>query len=196
MYEPEPEFDAFRKSWLYVHSASLSMAKLLIVESPTKAKTISKFLGKDYEVLSSFGHIRDLPKKNIGVDVKNGFKPTYEVPVDKKPRVKALQDAAKRASEVYLATDEDREGEAIAWHIAHVLKVKPEIAKRITFHEITRPAIEAALTHARTIDGKLVDAQQTRRILDRLVGYELSPRLWKRFAAVCLQDACNPLPYA
>ncbi len=156
------------------------MAKLLIVESPTKAKTISKFLGKDYEVLSSFGHIRDLPKKKIGVDVTHGFEPTYEVPADKKPRVKALQDAAKKADDIYLATDEDREGEAIAWHIAHVLKVKPSQAKRITFHEITRPAIEAALTHARTIDEALVNAQQTRRILDRLVGYELSPLLWKK----------------
>ena len=156
------------------------MSILLIVESPTKAKTINKFLGKGYEVLSSFGHIRDLPARKLGVDVKNGFEPTYEVPAEKKAKVKALQDAAKKADEIYLATDEDREGEAIAWHIAEVLKMKPEKAKRITFHEITKSAIDRALKEARTIDTKLVDAQQTRRILDRLVGYELSPLLWKK----------------
>lgn len=156
------------------------MSILLIVESPTKAKTISKFLGKGYEVLSSFGHIRDLPARKIGVDVKHGFEPTYEVPVEKKDKVKALQNAAKKASEIYLATDEDREGEAIAWHIAEVLDIDPAQAKRITFHEITKSAIERALKEARTIDIKLVDAQQTRRILDRLVGYELSPLLWKK----------------
>lgn len=156
------------------------MSILLIVESPTKAKTISKFLGKGYEVLSSFGHIRDLPARKIGVDVKHGFEPTYEVPVEKKEKVRALQNAAKKASEIYLATDEDREGEAIAWHIAEVLDIDPTQAKRITFHEITKSAIERALKEARTIDIKLVDAQQTRRILDRLVGYELSPLLWKK----------------
>ncbi len=156
------------------------MSILLIVESPTKAKTITKFLGKDYEVLSSFGHIRDLPERSIGVAVNDGFTPTYEVPVDKKPKVKALQDAAKKASVVYLATDEDREGEAIAWHIAEVLKLPIAATQRITFHEITKTAITEALTHARTLDMKLVDAQQTRRILDRLVGYELSPLLWKK----------------
>lgn len=156
------------------------MSILLIVESPTKAKTISKFLGRGYEVLSSFGHIRDLPQRKIGVDVRHGFEPTYEVPVEKKAKVKALQDAAKKADEIYLATDEDREGEAIAWHIAEVLNIDPAKAKRITFHEITKSAIERALKEARTIDIKLVDAQQTRRILDRLVGYELSPLLWKK----------------
>ena len=158
---------------------SLIMAKLLIVESPTKAKTITKFLGKEYKVISSFGHIRDLPKKSTAVDVKNGFKPTYEVPDDKKDKVKALKDAAKGA-DVYLATDEDREGEAIAWHIAEVLKLDPATAKRITFHEITKAAIEHALEKTRTIDMRMVDAQQTRRILDRLVGYELSPLLWSK----------------
>lgn len=156
------------------------MSKLVIVESPTKAKTIGKFLGKDFAVLSSFGHIRDLPKKKIGVDVSDNFTPTYEVPVDKKPKVTALKEAAKKADEVYLATDEDREGEAIAWHIAEVLKLDPKTAKRITFHEITQSAIDAAMTHPRHIDGRLVDAQQTRRILDRLVGYELSPLLWRK----------------
>ncbi|MFA6017980.1 MAG: type I DNA topoisomerase [Patescibacteria group bacterium] len=158
---------------------SQSMAKLLIVESPTKAKTITKFLGKEYKVISSFGHIRDLPKRTTGVDIHHGFKPTYEVPADKKDKVKALKDAAKGA-EVYLATDEDREGEAIAWHIAEVLKLDPETAKRITFHEITKPAIQKALENTRHIDMKMVDAQQTRRILDRLVGYELSPLLWNK----------------
>ena len=156
------------------------MAKLLIVESPTKAKTITKFLGKDYRILSSFGHIRDLPKKKMGVDVEHGFQPTYEVPADKKPKVKDLKDAAKVADDIYLATDEDREGEAIAWHIAEVLGLDEKTAKRITFHEITKQAIEGALEHARTIDMRLVDAQQTRRILDRLVGYELSPLLWHK----------------
>lgn len=156
------------------------MSKLVIVESPTKAKTIGKFLGNGYKILSSFGHIRDLPKKNIGVDVKDGFTPTYEVPADKKPKVTALKDAAKQADEVYLATDEDREGEAIAWHIAEVLKLDPATAKRITFHEITKGAIEHALEKPRHIDMRMVDAQQTRRILDRLVGYELSPLLWKK----------------
>ena len=156
------------------------MTKLLIVESPTKAKTITKFLGKEYKVISSFGHIRDLPKKSTAVDVHHGFKPTYEVPEDKKDKVKALKDAAKGVTDIYLATDEDREGEAIAWHIAEVLKLDPKTAKRITFHEITKTAIAAALEHTRHIDMRMVDAQQTRRILDRLVGYELSPLLWAK----------------
>lgn len=156
------------------------MSKLLIVESPTKAKTIGKFLGKGYTILSSFGHIRDLPKKSLAVDVEHGFAPTYEVPAEKKQKVSALKDAAKSADDIYLATDEDREGEAIAWHIAEVLKLDPKTAKRITFHEITRSAIEGALAHPRHIDQHLVNAQQTRRILDRLVGYELSPLLWKK----------------
>ncbi len=156
------------------------MSKLLIVESPTKAKTITKFLGKEYKVISSFVHIRDLPKKSTAVDVKNGFAPTYEIPVDKKDKVKALKDAAKGVDDIYLATDEDREGEAIAWHIAEVLKLDPATAKRITFHEITKSAIAEALDHTRHIDMRMVDAQQTRRILDRLVGYELSPLLWSK----------------
>lgn len=153
---------------------------LLIVESPTKAKTIAKFLGKGYTVLSSFGHIRDLPESKTGVDVEHGFTPTYEIPDDKKEKVAALRKAAKGIGDIYLATDEDREGEAIAWHIAEVLKIDPATAQRITFHEITKPAIARALEHPRTIDMHLVDAQQTRRILDRLVGYELSPLLWKK----------------
>jgi DNA topoisomerase-1 len=153
---------------------------LVIVESPTKAKTISKFLGRDYKVLSSFGHVRDLPQKKTGVDVKHGFKPTYEIPDKAKKHVAELKDAAKSADEVLLATDEDREGEAIAWHIAEILDLDEKTAKRITFHEITKHAIEQALEHPRHLDLNLVHAQQTRRILDRLVGYELSPLLWKK----------------
>jgi len=156
------------------------MKKLLIVESPTKAKTINKFLGGDYQVLSSFGHIRDLPKSKIGVDTDNNFEPTYTVPTRSKKNVAALKKAAKEVDEIYLATDEDREGEAIAWHVAEVLKLKPETTKRITFHEITKSAIDHAVQNPRVIDQDLVNAQQARRILDRLVGYELSPFLWQK----------------
>lgn len=153
---------------------------LVIVESPTKAKTITKFLGKDFKVLSSFGHIRDLPASKTGVDVKNHFAPTYVVPDKAKDHVKELKTAAKGVTDIILATDEDREGEAIAWHIAETLGLDSETAKRITFHEITKTAIEHALSAPRTIDMNLVNAQQTRRILDRLVGYELSPFLWAK----------------
>lgn len=153
---------------------------LVIVESPTKAKTIGKFIGKDYKILSSFGHIRDLPKNKIGVDTAHDFSPTYIVPVEKKKQVAELKAAAKEADEVILASDEDREGEAISWHIAETLDLDPTKTKRITFHEITKPAIESALKHPRTIDMNLVNAQQARRVLDRLVGYELSPLLWQK----------------
>ncbi|MDQ5971920.1 MAG: topoisomerase [Patescibacteria group bacterium] len=156
------------------------MAKnLVIVESPAKAKTIEKYLGSDYQVKSSFGHIRDLPKKGLNIDIANKFEPTYEVSADKKKVVAELRKAAKGAT-VWLASDEDREGEAIAWHLAHALKLDPKTTKRIVFHEITKPAILAAIDKPRTIDQQLVDAQQARRILDRLVGYELSPVLWKK----------------
>ncbi|MDB5161121.1 MAG: topA [Candidatus Saccharibacteria bacterium] len=159
------------------------MAKnLVIVESPAKAKTIAKYLGKDYEVKSSFGHIRDLPKKDIGVDIEHEFKPTYQISPDKKKVVAELKSAAK-GSIVWLASDEDREGEAIAWHVSVALGLDPENTKRIVFHEITKPAIEAAVANPRTINMKLVDAQQSRRILDRLVGYELSPVLWRKIRA-------------
>ena len=159
------------------------MAKnLVIVESPAKARTIAQFLGKDFEVKSSFGHIRDLPKKDLGVDVKKKFTPTYEVSPDKEKVVTDLKKAAK-GNTVWLASDEDREGEAIAWHICNVLKLDAGKTKRIVFHEITKPAITAAVEKPRTIDMKLVDAQQARRILDRLVGYELSPVLWKKVKA-------------
>ncbi len=153
---------------------------LVIVESPAKAKTIAKYLGGDFIVKSSFGHVRDLPKKGMSVDIANNFQPSYEVSPDKKKTVAELRAAAKNAETVWLASDEDREGEAIAWHLSEVLKLKPENTKRIVFHEITKPAIEAAVENPRTIDIKLVDAQQARRILDRIVGYELSPVLWKK----------------
>jgi len=156
------------------------MAKnLVIVESPAKAKTIEKFLGKDYTVRSSFGHIRDLPKKGLNIDIEHNFEPTYAISADKKKVVSELKAAAKGA-EVWLASDEDREGEAIAWHLTQALKLDPKTTKRIVFHEITKPAIEAAIKNPRTVDLHLVDAQQARRILDRLVGYELSPVLWKK----------------
>jgi DNA topoisomerase I len=157
------------------------MAKnLVIVESPAKAKTIEKFLGKEFQVASSFGHIADLPSKEIGVDVENDFKPKYEVSPDKKKLVKELKDLSKKAETVWLASDEDREGEAISWHLAEELKLDPKKTKRIVFHEITKTAIQKAIENPRTIDYNLVNAQQARRVLDRLVGYELSPVLWKK----------------
>jgi DNA topoisomerase-1 len=156
------------------------MKKLVIVESPTKAKTISKFLGKDFIIKSSFGHLRDLPKSKLGVDVENGFIPHYIVSRDKTKTVKELKDAAKKSDEILFATDEDREGEAISWHLAHILDIDPVEAKRITFHEITKSAILHALDNPRKLDLHLVDAQQARRVLDRLVGYNLSPFLWRK----------------
>lgn len=155
--------------------------KLIIVESPTKAKTISKFLGKKYTVKSSYGHVRDLPKNDMGIDIEHNFTPRYIVPMKVKTRVSELKKLAQKAEEVILATDEDREGEAIAWHLSEALEFKdPRAQKRIVFHEITKTAIENALENPRKIDLDLVDAQQARRILDRLVGYELSPFLWKK----------------
>ncbi len=157
------------------------MAKnLVIVESPAKAKTIEKFLGKDFKVESSFGHIADLPSKELGVDVEGDFKPKYEVSKDKKAVVKKLKDLAKNADMVWLASDEDREGEAIAWHLAETLKLDKDKTKRIVFHEITKSAIQKAIENPRGIDYDLVDAQQARRVLDRIVGYELSPVLWRK----------------
>jgi DNA topoisomerase-1 len=157
------------------------MAKnLVIVESPAKAKTIEKFLGSDYQVESSYGHIADLPSKEIGVDVENGFKPKYEVSVDKKVLVSKLKTLAKNADMVWLASDEDREGEAISWHLSEELKLDKSKTKRIVFHEITKSAILKAIENPREIDYNLVNAQQARRVLDRLVGYELSPVLWRK----------------
>ena len=153
---------------------------LVIVESPAKAKTIEKFLGDDYKVLSSYGHIRDLKKKEFSIDVENGYQPTYEIPEDKKKLVKDLKAEAKKADMVWLASDEDREGEAISWHLFEVLGLDPEKTKRIVFHEITKNAILKAIENPRDIDVNLVNAQQARRILDRIVGFELSPVLWRK----------------
>mgnify|MGYP003624160881 CR=1 FL=1 len=153
---------------------------LVIVESPAKAKTIEKFLGKDFKVESSFGHIADLPSKELGVDVEGDFKPKYEISRDKKAVVKKLKDLAKNSDMVWLASDEDREGEAIAWHLAEALNLDKAKTKRIVFHEITKSAIQKAIENPRDIDYHLVDAQQARRVLDRIVGYELSPVLWRK----------------
>ena len=153
---------------------------LVIVESPAKAKTIEKFLGKDYKVLSSYGHIRDLRKKDFSIDIDKNFAPIYEIPAEKKDLVKELKKASKDADMVWLASDEDREGEAIAWHLYEVLGLKPESTKRIVFHEITKNAIVNAIENPRDIDINRVDAQQARRVLDRIVGFELSPILWKK----------------
>ena len=149
--------------------------KLVIVESPTKAKTISKFLSKEYKVESSYGHVRDLSKKKMGIDIENNFEPTYEVGERSVTQGAKLKKLAKSADEILFAPDEDREGEAIAWHLKEILK--PKNYKRIGFHEITKKAIEKAIENPHDIDMNLVDAQQARRILDRLVGFELSPFL-------------------
>src|SRR3989338_6020250 len=154
--------------------------QLVIVESPTKAKTIQKFLGKGFLIKSSFGHVRDLPKSKLGVDVDKNFEPTYIIPTKAKKLVTELKKEAAKADEVILATDEDREGESISWHLQEALKLKNP--KRIVFHEITKGAIMDALKNPRRIDMNLVDAQQPRRILDRIVGYKLSPFLWKKVA--------------
>ena len=153
---------------------------LVIVESPAKAKTIEKYLGVNYKVASSFGHISDLPSKNIGIDIENDFKPKYEVSSDKKTIVKNLKDLVKKSKTVWLASDEDREGEAIAWHLFRTLKLDADNTKRIVFNEITKSAITNAINNPRSINYDLVDAQQARRVLDRIVGYELSPVLWRK----------------
>lgn len=153
---------------------------LLIVESPAKAKTIEKILGSDFEVKSCYGHIRDLEKDEMGIDVKNNYKPKYIVPAEKQKVVRELKTLAKKSDEVWLATDEDREGEAISWHLCEVLGLDPKTTKRIVFHEITKPAIQQAVQKPRTVDMNLVNAQQARRVLDRIVGFELSPVLWRK----------------
>ena len=162
------------------HVPTYVMKNLIIVESPAKAKTIEKFLGKDYKVMSSFGHIRDLRKKDFSIDIDDRFKPVYEIPAEKKELVSQLKAAAAKADTVWLASDEDREGEAIAWHLYEVLGLKPENTHRIVFHEITKPAILHAIETPRDIDMDRVNAQQARRVLDRIVGFELSPVLWKK----------------
>ncbi len=156
--------------------------KLVIVESPTKAKTISRFLGNGYKIESSFGHVRDLPKSDMGIDIEHDFAPKYVIPTKAKKTVSHLKEVAKGVDEIILASDEDREGEAIAWHLAEILKIKQKDSKRIVFHEITEHALLEALKKPRHLDQNLVDAQQARRVLDRLVGYELSPFLWKKVA--------------
>lgn len=158
------------------------MKTLVIVESPAKAKTISKFLGRDFIVKSSFGHVRDLPKKELGIDIENNFEPKYTVAKDKAKTVKELKDSAKKSDKILFATDEDREGEAISWHLSAILGVDENKIERITFHEITKTAIQHAIKNPRKLDFALVDAQQARRILDRLVGYKLSPFLWRKVA--------------
>jgi DNA topoisomerase-1 len=158
----------------------MATKNLVIVESPSKAKTIERYLGSDYTVKSSFGHIRDLAKKGLGVDIEHGFTPMYEVAADKEKTVRELSSLATKAEAVWLASDEDREGEAIAWHLSEVLDLPADKTRRIVFHEITKPAILNAIEHPRTIDMDVVNAQQARRILDRLVGFELSPLLWKK----------------
>lgn len=155
-------------------------ANLVIVESPAKAKTIEKFLGSEYTVKSSFGHIRDLSKKNLGIDIEKGFEPDYLISEDKKKVVAELKALSKKAETVWLASDEDREGEAIAWHLKDALELPDNKVKRIVFHEITKDAILHAVENPRSVDMNLVMAQQARRVLDRLVGFELSPVLWKK----------------
>src|SRR5499427_1346046 len=157
------------------------MAKaLVVVESPAKAKTINKYLGRDYKVIASMGHIRDLPKSKLGVDVENDFEETYESLESRKKVIQELKDAAKDAGDIYIATDPDREGEAIGWHLIAELKGKKRKFHRLTFNEITKKAVQDALKNPRGIDEKMVDAQRARRVLDRLVGYKISPLLWDK----------------
>ncbi|MCI0882794.1 MAG: type I DNA topoisomerase, partial [Chloroflexi bacterium] len=159
---------------------SKSGKSLVVVESPAKARTISRILGSEYDVRASVGHVRDLPKSDLGVDVENGFAPKYVVPPDKAKTIKEIKAAAKKASRVFLATDPDREGEAIAWHLIEAADLRELPLSRVVFHEITPDAVKEAFEHPREIDMKLVDAQQARRVVDRLVGYRLSPFLWRK----------------
>ncbi len=156
------------------------MGKLVIVESPAKAKTIAKYLGSAYEVRASMGHLRDLPAKKFGVDVKRGFEPSYEPIQGKDDVIRELRRAAAKSEFVYLATDPDREGEAISWHLCRLLDLPEDADNRVTFHEITKPGVTQGIAHPRHIHNGLVDAQQARRVLDRIVGYKLSPFLWKK----------------
>lgn len=175
MEPPEVERPRARKS-----SSKKRRGRLVIVESPAKARTVERFLGKEYRVRASVGHVRDLLKSKLSVDVENDFEPQYRVPNEKRDVVKQLKSEAEGAQEVYLATDPDREGEAIAWHLLEAAEIEPDRSRRVVFHEITKTAIEQAFSHPRSIDMNLVDAQQARRILDRLVGYNLSPLLWSK----------------
>ncbi len=175
--QPPPESQRKRKK---AKKAPRRKGKLVIVESPAKARTVGRFLGKGYTVKASVGHVRDLLRSQLSVDVENDFKPKYRVPNEKRKVVKELKALAERAEEIYLATDPDREGEAIAWHLMEATDMDPERTKRVVFHEITKPAIEEAFSHPRGLNMALVDAQQARRVLDRLVGYTLSPILWRK----------------
>ncbi len=172
--------------WLAIHSSwyQLMSKSLVIVESPSKAKTINKYLGKEFKVLASVGHIKDLPKKGLGVDIENNFEPTYEVMPGKEKVVKEIKDAAKDAETVFIATDPDREGEAIGFHLAEIVTSGRGQGKkpifRVMFNEITKAAVQEAFKHPSAIDNNLVDAQQARRVLDRLVGYKVSPLLWDK----------------
>src|SRR5512143_3360507 len=154
--------------------------RLVIVESPAKAKTVGRFLGRGYTVKASVGHVRDLLRSQLSVDVENNFEPKYRVPNEKKGVVKELKQLARRAEQIYLATDPDREGESISWHLMEASEIEPERARRVTFHEITAPAIREAFANPRDINMDLVNAQQARRVLDRLVGYSISPILWEK----------------
>ena len=173
------------------------MAKyLVIVESPTKVKTIKKFLGSNYEVAASNGHVRDLPKSQLGVDVENDYEPKYITIRGKGDILASLRKSAKKADKVYLATDPDREGEAISWHLSKALKLDESKMNRITFNEITKNAVKDSLKHARDIDMNLVNAQQTRRILDRMVGYLISPVLWAKVKRGLAPAVCSLWPFA
>lgn len=170
---------------------SKTKKKLVIVESPSKAKTIGKYLGRTYKVVASLGHVRDLPKSRMGVDIENDYQPDYISIRGKGDVIKELRKDAKQAKAVYLASDPDREGEAIAWHVANLLKLDTKDKNRVTFNEITKDAVKEAFKEPREINMDLVDAQQARRVLDRLVGYSISPILGKRSKRDCLPDGCS-----
>ena len=161
-------------------AAKKTKKRLVIVESPAKARTLSGILGPEYDIRASVGHVRDLPKTRLGVDTERDFAPKYLVPKDKKPVVQEIKKAAEKASEIFLATDPDREGEAISWHLLEATNLMDRPHQRVVFHEITPEAVKEAFEHPRQIDYRLVDAQQARRVLDRLVGYQVSPILWKK----------------
>ena len=176
--KPQPQ--SSRRQMVPAVFGGIRMSKLLIVESPAKAKTIGKYLGSDFVVKASMGHLRDLPKKEMGVDIEGDFTPKYQ-PIDGKDKIiHELKDAAQKSDFVYLATDPDREGEAISWHLKEMLHLADDKTQRVTFNEITKKAVTAGVQHPRDIDMNLVDAQQGRRILDRIVGYQLSPFLWRK----------------
>ncbi len=177
---PQPAAPTGQRKSKRGKSATRRKGKLVIVESPAKARTISRYLGRGYTVKASIGHVRDLLRSQMSIDIENDFRPKYRVPNEKRKIVKEIKDLARKAEEIYIATDPDREGEAIAWHLVEAAQMDPERVRRVTFHEITKPAIEEAFAHPRDIDMNLVNAQQARRVLDRLVGYTLSPMLWRK----------------